>query len=74
MGAEDFGLFGAAASPSSCSVSAPSPPNAWPASSSSGEGSPSLHSALYYPDADPSIRTGVQAMTAAVVSLLHPAP
>ena len=37
-----------------------------------GETMPSLHSALYYPDAPPSLRTGVKAMTAAVVGLLPP--
>jgi hippurate hydrolase len=31
---------------------------------------PSLHSAFYFPDAEPSIRTGVRAMSAAVVGLL----
>ena len=32
---------------------------------------PSLHSPLYYPDAEESLRTGIQAMTAAVSDLLR---
>jgi amidohydrolase len=33
---------------------------------------PSLHSAVYYPDADQSLQTGITAMTAAVLGLLPP--
>jgi hippurate hydrolase len=32
---------------------------------------PSLHSSLFYPEAEPAIRTGVIATTAAVLDLLH---
>jgi hippurate hydrolase len=31
---------------------------------------PSLHSSLYYPDVEPSLRTGVMTMTAAALDLL----
>jgi hippurate hydrolase len=33
---------------------------------------PSLHSAVYYPDAEPTLQTGVTAMTTAVLDLLPP--
>ena len=33
---------------------------------------PSLHSALYYPDAPQSLRVGLRAMTSAVTGLLPP--
>jgi hippurate hydrolase len=36
----------------------------------SGKPLPSLHSSLFYPDAEPAIRTGVIATTAAVLELL----
>lgn len=38
-----------------------------------GQDPPSLHSALYYPDAEPTIETGVTAMSAAALDLLAPA-
>jgi len=38
-----------------------------------GQQPPSLHSALYYPDAELTIETGVTAMTAAALDLLAPA-
>ena len=37
-----------------------------------GQDPPSLHSALYYPDAEPTIETGVTAMSAAALDLLAP--
>ena len=36
----------------------------------SGKPLPSLHSSLFYPDAEPAIRTGVAATTAAALELL----
>jgi hippurate hydrolase len=33
---------------------------------------PSLHSAVYYPDAEPTLQTGVTAMTTAILDLLPP--
>jgi hippurate hydrolase len=33
---------------------------------------PSLHSAVYYPDAEQTLQTGVTAMTTAVLDLLPP--
>jgi hypothetical protein len=36
----------------------------------SQEGRPGLHSALFYPVPEPTIRTGVVAMTTAVLNLL----
>ena len=57
----------------SCSASARSRPRRSPRPGQGGEPCPSLHSALYQPDPGPSLRTGVRAMTAAVVGLLPPA-
>jgi hippurate hydrolase len=37
-------------------------------------GLPPLHSAQYYPEPEPSLRTGIRAMTAAVRELLPPKP
>jgi hippurate hydrolase len=32
---------------------------------------PSLHSALYYPDVEPTLKTGIRTMTAAALDLLQ---
>jgi hippurate hydrolase len=40
----------------------------------SGEGPPSLHSARYYPDIEPTLRTGVQTLVAAALELLPVEP
>jgi hippurate hydrolase len=70
MGAEDFGLFGRDGVPTFMFRVGTIAPERF-AKARAGHGSlPSLHSATYYPDAPESIRTGVQAMTAAVVALM----
>jgi amidohydrolase len=74
MGAEDFGLFSQGGVPTFMFRLGTIPPDRLAAVKAKGETMPSLHSALYYPDAPPSLRTGVRAMTAAVVGLLPPAP
>jgi len=72
MGGEDFGRYGrtehkipicmfSLGGVSSESVKA---------SLASGKGLPSLHSAVFAPDSEPAIRTGVTAMSAAVLDLL----
>ena len=73
MGAEDFGLFGQGGVPTFMFRLGTIPADRMASARAKGETLPSLHSALYYPDAPPSLRTGVRAMTAAVVGLLPPA-
>ena len=72
MGAEDFGLFGQGGVPTFMFRLGTIPADRMAASKARNETLPSLHSALYQPDAPPSLRTGVRAMTAAVVGLLPP--
>ena len=70
MGAEDFGLFGQGGVPTFMFRLGTIPPPKVAAARASGENLPSLHSALYQPDAEPSVKTGIEAMTTAVVGLL----
>ena len=42
------------------------------AAKAAGETLPSLHSPLYFPDPEPTIRTGIRAMTAAALEMLVP--
>lgn len=72
MGAEDFGLFGKGGVPTFMFRLGTIDPDRLKAARSTPAGLPSLHSSAYYPDPAPSIRTGVRAMTAAVVGLLPP--
>ncbi len=72
MGAEDFGLFGQGGVPTFMFRLGTIPSDRVAAAKAANEPLPSLHSALYYPDASPSLRVGVRAMTAAVVGLLPP--
>ena len=72
MGAEDFGLFGKDGVPTFMFRLGTIPPEKVAAAKARGETLPSLHSSLYFPDAPPSLRTGVRAMTSAVVGLLPP--
>ena len=72
MGAEDFGLFGQGGVPTFMFRLGTIPPERLAAAKAKGETMPSLHSALYQPEASTSLRTGVRAMTAAVVGLLPP--
>ncbi len=74
MGAEDFGLFSQGGVPIFMFRLGTIPPAKVAAAKAKGEPLPTLHSALYQPDPVPSLRTGIRAMTAAVVGLLPPAP
>jgi amidohydrolase len=70
MGAEDFGLFGRGGVPTFMFRLGTIPPERLAEAKARGETLPSLHSALFRPDAPPSLRTGIRAMTAAVTTLL----
>ena len=73
MGAEDFGLFGEGGVPTFMfRTGTICRPSGSPSTKAKGERIPSLHSALFFPEPAGSIRTGVTAMTAAVVGLLPP--
>ncbi len=72
MGAEDFGLFGRGGVPTFMFRLGTISPERMAKSNEPGGELPSLHSNLYAPDPIPSIRTGIQAMTAAVCRLLPP--
>jgi hippurate hydrolase len=72
MGAEDFGLFGRGGVPTFMFRLGTIPPDRLAKATEPAGALPSLHSSLYAPDPEPSIRTGVQAMTAAVCRLLPP--
>jgi amidohydrolase len=72
MGAEDFGLYGRGGVPTFMFRLGTIPPARVAEALDKGESLPSLHSPLYHPDPAPSLRTGIRAMSAAVVSLLPP--
>ncbi len=69
MGAEDFGLFEQGGVPIFMFRLGTIAPERLDKAKAAGEGMPSLHSPFYYPDAEPSIRNGIRAMTSAVVGL-----
>lgn len=72
MGGEDFGLFGRTPDKIPiCMYSLGSIDTVrFEESQKSGKGLPSLHSSLYAPVAEPTIKTGLFTMTAAVIDLL----
>lgn len=70
MGAEDFGLFSRGGVPIFMFRLGTIPPDRIAQAKAGGSALPSLHSALYYPDPAPTLRTGIQAMTTAVLELL----
>lgn len=71
MGAEDFGLYSRDGVPIFMFRLGTIPPDRIAQSKAeNGQPLPSLHSPLYHPDPEPSIQTGIRAMTAAVVRLL----
>ncbi len=72
MGAEDFGLFSRDGVPAFMFRLGTVPPSRVAEAKQEGTPLPSLHSALYAPDPEPSLGTGIRAMTAAVVELLAP--
>ncbi|CAN5743914.1 M20 family metallopeptidase [soil metagenome] len=67
MGAEDFGLYGLEGKIPTFMFRLGTIP---PERVANGEPLPSLHSPHFFPDPEPSLRTGIRAMTAAVVELL----
>jgi hippurate hydrolase len=72
MGAEDFSLFNAGGVPICMMWLGTLSPERIAAATARGESPPALHSSKYYPEAGPSIATGIRAMTAAIVKLLPP--
>ena len=72
MGAEDFGLFGQGGVPTFMFRVGTLPAGRVAEAKARGDRLPSLHSASYFPEPSGSIRTGVTAMTSAVVELTHP--
>ncbi len=70
MGAEDFGLFSADGVPTFMFRLGTVDPARMAASRQNGEPLPTLHSARYAPEPEPSLRTGVRALTSAVTALL----
>jgi len=74
MGAEDFGLFGQGGVPTFMFRLGSVPRRRIDEAKAKGESLPSIHSALYYPDPAPTIKTGIQAMTAAALELMPVKP
>jgi amidohydrolase len=74
MGSEDFGLFGLEGRkiPISMFLLGAVDPAKVAESRKSGKPLPSLHSSLFQPLPEPTLRTGVMAMTAAVLELMKP--
>lgn len=73
MGGEDFSRYAAGGEvPITLFWLGAVPPAKIAGAEESGEVLPSLHSAEFAPDAEPAIRTGVTAMTAAALDLLQP--
>lgn len=73
MGAEDFGLFGKVEPPIPVFMFRLGTIDArrWAEAQKPGAaGLPSLHSSQFWPEVEPTIRTGVEAMTAAALGLL----
>ena len=72
MGGEDFGEFGRTEHmiPICMFDVGGVKPEAFKASERTGQPLPSLHSSLWAPDPEPTIKTGVTAMTAAVLELM----
>jgi hippurate hydrolase len=71
MGAEDFGHFSLDNQIPSCMFWLGTvDPARVEASKKSGKPLPSLHSSLFAPVPEPTLRTGVRAMTAAVLELM----
>lgn len=70
MGAEDFSRYGRAGVPICMFRLGTIDKERLDAWKSAGETPPSMHSALYWPNPDPTLRTGVQAMTSIVLDLM----
>jgi amidohydrolase len=70
-GSEDFGVFGhAAGAPSVMLRVGAIEPGAFAAAKAAGKTPPGLHSAIFAPDREPTIRAGVAAFTESVLELL----
>ena len=71
MGGEDFSRYGKAGVPIFMYWLGTIPPDRWAAAErEGGKPLPSMHSDLFYPAPEPSIRTGVLTMTHAVLNLI----
>ena len=70
MGGEDFSRFGREGVPIFMFVLGTIPPDKIAAADKAGQLLPTLHSEFYYPDPQPSIRTGVFTMSHAVLNLV----
>ena len=73
MVSEDFGLFGLEGRqiPACMFLLGASDPGKLAESLRTGKPLPSLHSSLFYPQAEPALRTGIVAMTSAVIGLMR---
>jgi hippurate hydrolase len=74
MGAEDFAIYAVGNVPIMMFWLGTISPDRLAAARANGTNLPSLHSGLYYPETEPTIPTGIKAMTAAVTGLLPPKP
>jgi len=72
MGAEDFSLYGKAGVPIFMIRLGSVESRRLAGLTRGGQDPPSLHSAAYYPDAEPTLETGVTALSLAVLELLKP--
>ena len=71
MGAEDFGEFGRAAKiPSVIFWVGGTPPKRYEEAKGDATRLPSLHSSLWAPDREPTLKTGVAALTLATLEAL----
>jgi len=70
MGGEDFSAYGLAGVPSSMLWLGAVEPKRHAQATAAGESLPSLHSGLFAPDAERTVRTGVTALTTAALELL----
>ena len=72
MGSEDFGIFGMEGKiPSVIFWLGADDPTAYAESQKKGVAMPALHSALFAPVPEPTLQTGITAMTDAALELLH---
>jgi hippurate hydrolase len=74
MGGEDFSQYGRAGVPIMMFRLGTIEPGRLERMHQLGQIPPSLHSAKFYPDAEPTLVTGIVSMTSAVLDLLPPAP
>lgn len=72
MGGEDFSRYGKAGVPILMYRLGSVSKRRLDQYAQAGQTPPSLHSPKYYPDVQPTVRTGIRTMTAAVISLMPP--